>query len=176
MKLGIAEIEQLPWKARTAIEDLEVGVQSGWGREHVEDGSHSAITGTSVDLPSFGSITGYVNTGGARRFATTVGLSPAQIGANTNNYNPLGLEDCHFLRISSDQARNLTGLVVDDVNRWREIRIINVGSHTITMKHNDSNSTNVYRFACSGGSDHSLVSAGIATCLYDPHSANWRVY
>ena len=67
-------------------------------------------------------------------------------------------------------------LVVDDVNRWREIRIINVGSHTITMKHNDSNSTNVYRFACSGGSDHSLVSAGIATCLYDPHSANWRVY
>ena len=176
MKLGIANIEELPWNVRTAIEDLEVGVQSGWGREHVEDGSHSAITGESVDLTSFGSIAGYVSTGGARRFARPGGLRPTQIGANTNNYNPLGLEDCHFLRISSDQARNLTGLVVDDVNRWREVRIVNVGSHTITMKHNDSNSTNVYRFACSGGSDHSLVSAGIATCLYDPHSANWRVY
>mgnify|MGYP003628900259 FL=1 len=176
MKLGIANIEQLPWNVRTAIEDLEVGVQSGWGRQHVEDGSHSDITGTSVDLTSSGSIAGYVSTGGARRFARTVGLSPAQIGANTNNYNPLGLEDCHFLRINSDQARNLTGVVVDDVERWRELRIINVGSHTITMKHNDSNSTAAYRFACSGGSDHSLVSAGIATCLYDPHSANWRVY
>ena len=80
------------------------------------------------------------------------------------------------IRVSSDGAYNITGLVPtpenygSDVNyRARQIvNIINVGAYNITLKHENSGSVNWFRFLCNGSAGGDIILA--------PNDAAWAYY
>ena len=177
MKLGVAELEQLPWVVRTAMEDLEVAIQAGWGTEHQGDGSHGAISGTSM------AVTGNSTVGGLFRWGTQLWgskagvITPAQITANTNNYSPPDFTACWKMRLSTDASRNLTGLAAPTSNpdgHFRFILLHNVGSQNLVLIHNNT-STITNRFACPGSGNLTLNSGDSAWTHYDTQGGNWVV-
>jgi hypothetical protein len=100
-------------------------------------------------------------------------LTPAQITADQNNYAPSGLANASVLRLSSDAARNVTGLsspTTSDV-LW----LCNVGSFTITLKHENASSTAANRFTFPSAADKALVSGGSCALWYDLTTARWRI-
>lgn len=97
--------------------------------------------------------------------------SPAEITANTNNYNP-GTGD--IFRITSDAARNITGVVAG--SSGQAILFINVGSHAITLKHASADSTDVNRILVPWAGDYVMsANGGAALLVYDDTTDRWRV-
>lgn len=102
--------------------------------------------------------------------ASTMG-TPAQITADQNDY-ALGSGD--ILRVSSDAARSITGVVAGTEAEAR--LLINVGSFAITLKHESSSSTAANRLVVPWAGDYVLSAAGGAALLvYDATSSRWRV-
>lgn len=99
-------------------------------------------------------------------------LSPAQITANTDDYNPTSLATAYVLRLSTDASRDLTG-IVGGASR-RELVLANVGSFNIVFKHNVT-STAANRFFCPGSVDFTLGSNATVQVQYDSTSSRWRV-
>ena len=98
-------------------------------------------------------------------------ISPAQITANQNDYSPNGLATANVLRISSDAARNVTGLGA--VAGGGLLLLLNVGAFGITLVNESASSTAVNRFAI--GAD-ATIAAGRGTHLwYDAASSRWRM-
>lgn len=99
-------------------------------------------------------------------------ISPAQIVANTDNYNPTGLSTCNVLRINTDAARNLTGITA--LTPGTDIILCNTGAFTITLVH-DATSTAANRFYCPGSANYSLTANMSVHIMYDGTSSRWRV-
>jgi len=103
-------------------------------------------------------------------------LSPAQITSNQNDYNPTGFNNggapngASILRLESDAARDITGLV-GGVN-GRLLIVANVGAFSITLKNEDAGSTAANRFAFA--SDFTLNPDQSLTVWYDGVSSRWR--
>jgi hypothetical protein len=103
-------------------------------------------------------------------------LSPAQITSNQNNYNPAGFtsggnpEGASILRLESDAARNITGLV-GGVN-GRLLIVANVGAFTITLMNEDTNSTAANRFI--GSSNIGIAPNDSVKLWYDGTSSRWK--
>lgn len=97
--------------------------------------------------------------------ATSVSvLSPAQIVANTDDYNPATLATHGILRINSDAARNITGIVAGTAGDM--LLLINIGAFTITLVH-DATSTAANRFFCPGSASVLLRANGFVWIYYD---------
>ena len=110
-------------------------------------------------------VTGAVNFNGE--------LTPAAIAANTNNYNPTGLNTCNFLRLSSSGNYNLTGLQApSEGNQAIFICNVNTGANSITFKDNDASSTAANRFLIGG--DKNIQSNEGIMLIYDQTSLRWR--
>lgn len=105
-------------------------------------------------------------------FALTGDISPAQITATQNDYNPTGLSTASVLRLNSDASRSITGLAGGSDGRI--ISIVNVGSFDITLENNDAGSTDANKFAF----DDDLVLAANTGCglIYDSTSSRWRLF
>lgn len=97
-------------------------------------------------------------------------LSPAQITANENDYNPTGLTNTSVLRINSDAARNITG--VQPMQPGAVLFVHNVGSFDITLKDADAASTAADRFEL--GADYIIHANEGVIIQYDGTSARWR--
>lgn len=97
-------------------------------------------------------------------------ISPAQITANQNDYNPPGLSTASVLRMSSDASRTITGLAggVDG----RVLTILNVGTNPIVLSNQDASSTTANRFAF--GINVTLAADQTAAVIYDATSQRWR--
>ena len=97
-------------------------------------------------------------------------LSPSQITANQNNYNPTGLNNAQAMRLSTDASRNITGLA----GGWdqREIKIFNVGAFDIVLTADDANSTAANRFEI--GASITIGPAEGVSLWYDITGARWR--
>jgi|CXWL01.1.fsa_nt_gi hypothetical protein len=98
-------------------------------------------------------------------------ISPAQLTANTNDWNPAGLADVSAIRFSTDASRNLTGL--QGGAGGRVVKLFNVGAQPLVLKNEDAASTAAYRFALPAD-----VSIGAAECVeiqYDSTSSRWRI-
>jgi hypothetical protein len=109
-------------------------------------------------------------TGGTDVIANVV-VSPAQITANTDDY-AIGTGD--IFRLNADAARNITGIVAGSSGQG--IMLINVGSHAITLKHNDAGSAAGNKFLVPSAGDYVLSeSGGAAVLIYDATTAAWRV-
>lgn len=103
-------------------------------------------------------------------FAMNNDVSPAQITANQDDYNPTGLVSAGVLRLNSDAGRNITGLDTGADGRW--VSIHNVGSFDIVLTNEDVASSAENRFQFS---DDITLAAGDACLLqYDSTSNRWR--
>lgn len=102
---------------------------------------------------------------------STPALSPAQITADQNNYNP---GTGWFQRWSSDASRNITGLVAGVDGQI--IEIWNIGSQNIVLQNENASSTAANRFTTSTGADLTLAASKCAKARYDATSARWRAY
>jgi hypothetical protein len=98
-------------------------------------------------------------------------ITPAQITADQNNYNPTGLATAYVLRLSSDATRTITGLAGGADGR--ELILVNVGSQNIVLADEHASSTAANRFAL----DTSLTLGAdtAARLLYDSTSTRWRL-
>jgi hypothetical protein len=97
-------------------------------------------------------------------------LSPSQITADQNDYNPTGLSAASVLRLSTDASRTLTGLAGGAGGRLLVVN--NVGSSNVIFKAESASSTASNRFALA----QDLILAPNQTVLlqYDATSSRWR--
>ena len=102
-------------------------------------------------------------------FALAGELSPPQITADQNNYNPTGLALTSVMRINSNAPRSITGLAGGAVGRV--IVIVNVGSFPITLPVESALSTAANRFI---GTATTLVGGALLTLVYDNTTSRWR--
>lgn len=114
---------------------------------------------------------GGANVAVAGTFALSGDISPAQITADQNDYNPTGLSSASTLRLTSDASRNVTGL--QGGADGRVLVLHNVGSNNIVLKDESASSTAGNRFALSA--DITLGVDQAAVLQYDATSSRWRV-
>lgn len=98
-------------------------------------------------------------------------VSPSQITASQNNYNPTGAYEADILRINSDAAWDITGLAGGSAGRIKIVH--NVGGFAITFKDESGSSTDVNRFALN--TDLALAADQSVMFLYDAVSERWRM-
>lgn len=96
-------------------------------------------------------------------------ITPTQITSNQNDYNPTSLSTSSLLRISSDAARDITGL--QSSGGSVVVCLVNVGSFNITLKDESSSSFTTNRFGLS--SDLILLPKQAITFRYSGVSARW---
>lgn len=97
-------------------------------------------------------------------------ITPAQLTASVNDWDPAGLETASTLRISSSVAINITGLARG--SDGRVIMLHNVGSSVITLKDESTSSTAEHRFALA--QDAIMTADAVVILQYDSTSLRWR--
>lgn len=97
-------------------------------------------------------------------------VTPSQITADQNNYNPTV---SGWTRLSSDAARNVTGLVAGADGEMRVLA--NVGSFNITLNHESASSTAANRFTATSAADVTITPGRFVHVIYDATTARWRV-
>lgn len=98
-------------------------------------------------------------------------LSPAQITAAQNDYNPTSLNQTEILRLTSDASRNVTGLAGGVAKR--KLTIFNVGAQDIVLTNEDAASTAANRFAI--GANVTVGAGESALLWYDSANSRWRI-
>lgn len=97
--------------------------------------------------------------------------TPAQITGNVNDYNP-GAGT--IVRLSTDAARNITGLVAGSSGARR--LLVNVGGFNAVLTHQDAASSAVNRFLNTTGANITLTPDQAAWTWYDATTQRWRAY
>jgi hypothetical protein len=112
------------------------------------------------------------NAGGSGVASSLNTITPAQITANTDNWNPTGLATADVIRASTDATWNLTGIVAPAATRL--LIIENIDATDLILQH-DISSANANRFYCPGDDDVTLVVDSACLLIYDVTSSRWRV-
>ena len=108
-------------------------------------------------------------------FSFTGIITPAQITADQNDYNPTGLATATILRLTSDAARNITGIVAPSTNaNGRILHLQNVNTL------GGPNISTVSESASSSAANRIIGAVGITpatgrTLWYDNTSSRWRI-
>ena len=108
-----------------------------------------------------------LNTG----FFLTGDISPGQITADQNDYDPAGLSTSSVLRLSSDASRGITGL--SGGGDGRIVAIINTGTNNIVLTDASTSSSAANRFGF--GADITLSSKQSAVLWYDATDSRWKL-
>lgn len=99
-------------------------------------------------------------------------ISPTQLTADTDNWNPTGLATANVIRIDVDAAHNLTGLAAQASGTM--LLLYNTTAFTVTLKH-DVTSTAANRFYAPGDADYSLTAHESVWIRYDGTHARWTI-
>jgi hypothetical protein len=97
-------------------------------------------------------------------------IAPAQLVANTNDWNPAGLATASVIRFSTDASRNVTGLQGGSENRF--IALHNIGAQPAVLKREDAASAAANRFKIDA--DITLLGDQSIILMYDATTARWR--
>lgn len=109
----------------------------------------------------------------------SIGYNPAifsadQITSNQNNWTVPTTDYWNEVwEVSSDAARNITGIVNPGAGNSRILTLINIGSFTISLPHQSASSTAANRFYFSTGGTVSLTTGACITLLYDTTVGFW---
>jgi len=154
----------------------------GDGQFHLADGFGLALAGAAtVTFERRGAdwyeiaraATGAVkNLTVAQQLILSGAIEPAQVTADTDNYNPTGLALASAIKVATDAARAFTGLaggVPGRVMEWR-----NAGLFPETLIH-DATSTAANRFSLPGAANLTLLPGESATLRYDGTLSRWVV-
>lgn len=98
-------------------------------------------------------------------------LTPAQITANQNDYNPTGANVATYFRLDTDDVHNITGLAGGVANRI--VVILNVGANDFVLTSDAALSTAANRFRFYGG-DLRLDTNESVVLRYDGTNSKWR--
>jgi hypothetical protein len=98
-------------------------------------------------------------------------ISPAQITSSQNNYDPTGLSGASVVRLTSDAARDITGLAGG--SDGRVLVLVNVGSFNITLKDASGSSSAANQFALYA--DKVIAPDTGVVLQYDSTSTKWRI-
>lgn len=153
------------------IHDLTVNGGSAVLRRSVLNVVGSGVTAVDNPVTGVTDLTVPTSVGG-------VTISPPALSANTNNYSPAGQSAASVQRWSSSAAFNVTGLDASGIvaaSVANRPMIINVGSFTITLKHESASSTAANRFVGPGNADYLLVAGSTVELVRDTVSLRWRV-
>ncbi len=104
-------------------------------------------------------------------FFLTGSISPTQITADQNDYNPSGLSGASVLRLSTDASRNITGL--SGGGAGRVAAVVNVGTNAIVLKNASTSSSAGNRFSFSA--DVTLAAKQSVVLWYDSTDARWKL-
>jgi hypothetical protein len=99
-------------------------------------------------------------------------ISPAQITANQNDYNPAGLADATVVRVTTDASRTLTGLAGGAAGRLIIIR--NVGSFDLVLAPEDVGSSANNRFSI--GTAITVLPTRSVTLMWDVTLSRWTAF
>jgi hypothetical protein len=136
-----------------------------------------AITaGNNVALTDGGANSTETIAEGTAAVAFTNAITPTQIAANTNDYNPTGLSTAYTLRLSTDASRNLTGISASGAGavEGRQLVIENVGTNDLVLK--DKVTSSAANQFSNGGKDFILKGGNSAQMQYDNTAQFWRVF
>jgi hypothetical protein len=135
----------------------------------------SVSSGNWVEIAAFGLTNSFDRTVTFQRPRILQGIiSPAQITASQNDYNPTDLANANILRLDTDGGSyNITGLEATGVNDGRLITLVNVDSVGIlTLTSEDAASSAANRFSFNA---NKVINIGEAVTLwYDGTSSRWR--
>src|SRR4051794_21277672 len=106
-----------------------------------------------------------------RALSLTGILSPPQITANQNDYNPAGLASASVLQLNSDASRNLTGLAGGA--EGRVVALLNIGGQPIALNDESASSSAANRFTI--GATLTIAAKQAAMLRYDGSAARWRL-
>jgi hypothetical protein len=98
-------------------------------------------------------------------------VTPPQITANQNDYNPAGAATASVLQLSSDASRTVTGLAGGA--EGRVVCLINIGSQPVVLSDESTSSSAANRFALGG--TLTLPAKQAAALRYDGTAARWRL-
>lgn len=99
-------------------------------------------------------------------------ISPSQLIANQDDWNPSSLATAAEIRLSTDAARDLSGITAQPART--RITLLNIGGFNCVLKH-DLTSTAANRFLCPGSADFTLTPNKAVDIWYDTTSSRWRV-
>lgn len=99
-------------------------------------------------------------------------LTPSQITANQNDYNPTSLSTASLLRLSTDASRNITGIAGGADGRI--LTLLNVGSFPIVLVDASTSSTAGNRFDM--GRTLTLLPKRSLVLWYDSTASRWKPY
>jgi hypothetical protein len=104
-----------------------------------------------------------------------VSLTPAQITADQNDYNPESTASnrSSAWRISSDASRNVTG-IAQGLN-GRLLFLVNIGAQNIVLQNENASSAAANRIITGTGADVTLAADDTAILWYDSTTARWRL-
>jgi hypothetical protein len=98
--------------------------------------------------------------------------TPATLVADVNNYSP---SNASLWRLSSDAARDITGILSSYKIVGRTLTIINVGSNNIILKNESGLSSTFNRIITGTGSDITLLPNNSINLIKDFISSRWRI-
>ena len=159
--------------------------------KHEDAGSTAANrflteTGTDIILPP-NSMVMLTYDGTSSRWRVHTLSSAVKVASSTNNIstatNDLALSYSNFQRLNCTTASNLTGAAPPSGGvhaDGRMMRIYNVGTANLTLKHNSTSSTAANRFFCVQSADVVIATNDFAELIYDSTNngsgaAGWRV-
>lgn len=155
--------------------DLVIHQNSSWVYINATAGSGNAPPTLPTQVDSYWQLVAQQGTAGSATSSADVAwtgdISPSQITADQDNYNPTGLSGAAVIRLSSDAWRRINGLAGGADGRL--IKIINVGSYPIALGIEVASSTAANRFLAAG--DQVLYPTESVEVIYDATSQRWRV-
>jgi hypothetical protein len=143
----------------------------------IGEGANTTVIGNSSTVQQHFYATRYIKTEGSLAFASS---TPAAITANQNDYVLTGSA---FQRLNCTTAADITGIAPPTSGAHvdgRMIRLVSVGTATVTLKHNDTGSAAANRIYMHGGNHTSLTVNEWADLVYDSTdngsgAAGWRL-
>jgi hypothetical protein len=106
-------------------------------------------------------------------YSTAATITPSQITANQDDYNPTGLSTASVVRLSSNSSIFINGIVKSGSHN-AQLTLINVGSFNIQLPDQAGTSTAAYRFALSSAT-YLLKPGASCVLLYDTTASRWRL-
>jgi hypothetical protein len=122
---------------------------------------------------------GFINAIGALQvgaaYLRTGAITPTQLSANVNDYNPTSLATCSVLRVNSSAIVHLTGLTAQA--NGTQITVMNIGSNNILLNGANTSSAAANRFEVpgSGSGTFTLTPSDCIQVWYDGALTRWQV-
>lgn len=142
----------------------------------------SFATNSATRVPSQQSVKAYVDASGGAfdgnvtgQFSFQADISPSQITSNQNDYSGCTAASNAVCRLSTDAARNITGIAAGADGRV--LRLVNVGAQLISLTYDDAASSAGNKFVWDGAANEAITfgGGGSVDLIYDSTSSAWRV-